>query len=1154
MAKSKSDLPLRKPKYRKMSRFLFVCLVIAFSLAIRPEISIAQTPIDLDAKNWTGNEVMRKTLLDPSNNAKTTLEKAASVKATERQMRHHQDEFTAFVHFGPNTFSGVEWGSGKENVQVFHPQSKVDTDQWCRIFKAAGMKKVVMTVKHHDGFCLWQTKYNDSFGVRATKWKNGNGDVLRSLSKSCKNHGLKLGIYLSPADLYQIESKTGLYGNGSASIKSVIPTDPNNFKKKTTQLPANHQKHLPVFEVVADDYNRYFMNQLYELLTEFGPIEEVWFDGAHPKRKGGQQYKKLQWFRMIRHLAPNAVIFGGPDVRWCGNESGRTRESEWSVLTFQDESSCGEDRPAEDIASDKMVTQKEYKVYGKPYQAKFLSYNIAETDVSIRNGWFWRNPKTQSVRSADNVFDMYERSVGGGSVLLLNVPPNRLGRIDLEDEACLKEVGRRIQQTYKQYPTKRAKIRLSNRDPGDDLKSFSFQQEPAECNSLQMNLDKPTMLNRIVITEDIHQTGQRVGQFELAVRKDSSEGFKIIHTGTTIGYKRIVRFPDSKITNIRFRVLSSRGPAKILSISGYHYEAPIPSLIASPNIKSKRRSSSWELQTPAPSLSFNSHSKGIQKPSLTFSKHPVFFTLDGTIPNKTSAQYQRPIKFPNGGLLTARILKQGNWGPILRKRIPIPTTTMEIRQQQAKKIKPLHLPALAIDGKTDTCWMAEAVGKTLPNLEIKLPNEINLHSLRLSPYSNPKTNQSDGFSMVRSGLIQTSTNGTTWNTIKTFEFSNLKNDPSPRLILLDKLDRASRLRIVPMKTVDGGRVVSFSEVEIFQEFKTDSSAPKMDNPPPSPPAGYSPVQKSDPLSGPTQAAFEPFSDLVKTKIQGPALMIESKGIPKHDMMVGIKSWQQQVPIPQPFVGENAWKLPLNPKLSDNPISVLKEPLRGAIAIAVNGVPIFCALNNRGEDTFAAGELDNWGGHCGRGDDYHYHTAPLHLEKQMKKRQPIAYGLDGFPILGLTELDGTTPNALDSFNGHQDSQGRYHYHASESFPYINGGLRGVVAMDGDQIRQPKDSPIRPPLSPLRGATIIGFTRNGKKIDITYNIDGVDGHVKYETEDNKKFDFTYQTPEGITRKVSYTRGSNQSRFILPIFWSAVGLIGFGFVIAGIWKKQR
>ncbi|MEM8667294.1 MAG: YHYH protein [Planctomycetota bacterium] len=266
--------------------------------------------------------------------------------------------------------------------------------------------------------------------------------------------------------------------------------------------------------------------------------------------------------------------------------------------------------------------------------------------------------------------------------------------------------------------------------------------------------------------------------------------------------------------------------------------------------------------------------------------------------------------------------------------------------------------------------------------------------------------------------------------------------------------------------------------------------------------------------------FDQFKN-VKTRWSGQTLFIESNGLPDHQMMVGIRSWQQQVPIPQPFSGNNAWQITLNPKLSNNPRSARDQLFRGAIAIAVNGVPIFNALNNRGEDAFLAGELDKWGGHCGRGDDYHYHIAPVHLEEIVGKGNPIAVALDGFPIYGLTEADGSPVGKLDEYNGQFDDEGRYHYHATEKYPYINGGLRGVVSIRGDQIDQPRDSPIRPAMRPLRGARITDFKSSENQSVLTYTIGSQTGTVSYSAVSQNSWKFVYAEPGGRTWSETYER---------------------------------
>jgi hypothetical protein len=238
--------------------------------------------------------------------------------------------------------------------------------------------------------------------------------------------------------------------------------------------------------------------------------------------------------------------------------------------------------------------------------------------------------------------------------------------------------------------------------------------------------------------------------------------------------------------------------------------------------------------------------------------------------------------------------------------------------------------------------------------------------------------------------------------------------------------------------------------------------------------------------------------------------IATNAFPSHPMMVGISAWQQQVPLPQPYTGKNSWKLPLKPVVAEKPISTKKALFRGAIAMAVNGVPIFNALNNRGEDAYLAGELDEYGGHCGRGDDYHYHTAPVHLEKTVGKGKPIGYALDGFPLYGYKDADGKEPKDLDEFNGRYEKDGSYRYYSTKKYPYINGGLRGVVTVKNDQIEpQPKDSPLRPAGNPLRGAKITKFERDDKKnqYTLTYELKGGTYTVKYTIADDKSVKFVF-----------------------------------------------
>ena len=393
-------------------RYLFLIAFVSAAIT-----SIAQTPA-LKFQNTIA--------VDVNDSKQRIIEKAAHIVPTANQLSALKKEFIAFVHFGPNTFTRLEWGSGKEDPQIFDLK-KLDTDQWCRAMKAAGMKMVIFTAKHHDGFVLWQSRYT-KHGIMSTGFRDGKGDVLKDLSASCKKYGLKLGIYLSPADLYQIENPEGLYGNLSKYTKRTIPR----------AVPGRPFANKTKFEFMLDDYNEYFLNQLFELLTEYGPIDEVWFDGAHPKTKGGQTYNYVAWKKLIHTLAPKAVIFGKEDIRWCGNEAGGTRKTEWNVIPYPenpDTTSHFPDMTNEDLGSREQL-----------YKAKFLHYQQAETNTSIREGWFYRDDTHQKVRSADDVFDIYERSVGGNSTFLLNIPPNREGEFSPQDVQVLNEVGKRIKE------------------------------------------------------------------------------------------------------------------------------------------------------------------------------------------------------------------------------------------------------------------------------------------------------------------------------------------------------------------------------------------------------------------------------------------------------------------------------------------------------------------------------------------------------------------------------------------------------------------------------------------------------------------------------------------------------------------------------------
>ncbi len=276
------------------------------------------------------------------------------------------------------------------------------------------------------------------------------------------------------------------------------------------------------------------------------------------------------------------------------------------------------------------------------------------------------------------------------------------------------------------------------------------------------------------------------------------------------------------------------------------------------------------------------------------------------------------------------------------------------------------------------------------------------------------------------------------------------------------------------------------------------------------------------------SAFTAFKPAISTTWDNTYFYISSNGIPNHKMMIGITNWQQQVPITQPYNGTNSWAIPLQPVYASVPLSTKTNLMKGAVAVAVNGIPIFNALNNRGEDSYKIGELDTWGGHCGKADDYHYHTAPLHLST-VNGLKPIAFALDGFPVYGVKEPDGSTMIELDSSHGHTGKNGIYHYHGTIDYPYVIGALKGKVTLDpattapeNQVIPQAFTKPVRPATNPLNGAAITDFTAVGTNgYLLTYKIGSKNGSVKYSWDSNNKFTYILTDTEGNATTSSYQR---------------------------------
>ena len=464
------------------------------------------------------------------------VDMAARLVPTPQQLEWQQMELTAFLHFGINTFTGREWGDGKENPALFNP-TDFDAEEWVRSLKEAGFKMAILTAKHHDGFCLWPTK-TTGHSVAASPWKDGKGDVVRELRDACDKYGIKFGVYLSPWD-----RNASCYGD-------------------------------------SPKYNEFFIEQLTELLTNYGEVHEVWFDGANGEGPNGkkQEYDWTAILSTIRRLQPRAVTaIMGDDVRWVGNERGLGRETEWSatVLTPGTYARCEEQNKALGVKA----TSKDLGGRDMLVNAKELFWYPSEVDVSIRPGWFYHQQEDNQVKSLKHLTDIYFKSVGYNSVLLLNIPPDQCGRISDADVNRLKE-----------FADYRKEIFADNRVKGG-LKAWTAR--PGDTHVYQL---KPkSEINVVMLCEDISK-GQRMEAF--TVEALTADGWKEIAKGTTVGYKRLIRIPAVEARQLRVKVDACRLAANISEVAAY-YARPLEESAAKENWNDLSRTA-WKQVTAAP--------------------------------------------------------------------------------------------------------------------------------------------------------------------------------------------------------------------------------------------------------------------------------------------------------------------------------------------------------------------------------------------------------------------------------------------------------------------------------------------------------------------------------------------------------------------------
>ncbi len=429
-----------------------------------------------------------------------------------RQLEWSNMEFYLFAHFGPNTFTDLEWGKGTEPEDMFNPK-QLDCGQWCRIAKVAGAKGIIITAKHHDGFCLWPSNYS-THTVAQSKWRNGRGDVLQELSDSCKQYGIKLGIYLSPWD-----RNHPLYG--------------------------------------TDAYNEVFVSMMKEVVSRYGPLFEFWWDGANGEGPNGkkQVYNWQKFEVTMRSIAPATPVFSdiGPDIRWVGNESGYAGTTNWNLLDTAG-FKRGEGAPPNDTLN--MGNENG------------INWIPAECDVSIRPGWFYHANEDSLVKTKEQLFALYLKSVGRGAALLLNVPPDRRGLINPHDSTALVEFRKLREQSFMndllqkdKYAVEWAQVKQATR-PDNTAGFFALENNAA----ITFSFNKPQHMNCLVLKEPV-QMGQRMISFIVTLVDDKGREANL--AGTTIGRKRILTFPGRQVKKIIISPVEAKATPLLLKPEAY---------------------------------------------------------------------------------------------------------------------------------------------------------------------------------------------------------------------------------------------------------------------------------------------------------------------------------------------------------------------------------------------------------------------------------------------------------------------------------------------------------------------------------------------------------------------------------------------------------
>ncbi|SKB71381.1 alpha-L-fucosidase [Salegentibacter holothuriorum] len=661
---------------------------------------------------------------------KVTEPEAVGPVPSQRQLAWQELEYYGFVHFNMNTFTDMEWGEGGESPKNFNP-TNLDTRQWAKTAKEAGMKGIILTAKHHDGFCLWPTETTDH-SVKNSPWKNGEGDVVKELAEACKEFGLKFGVYLSPWD-------------------------------------RNHP------EYAREEYVEVFHKQLEELLTNYGPVFEVWFDGANGGTGyygGANEHRKIddatyyEWdkvTKIVRELQPEAVIFSGgnPDVRWVGNEHGFAAKTNWSPFT---------------PGSGNLQNGDEDGTHWIP----------AEADVSIRPGWYYHAREDHQVKTLPHLLDIYYKSVGRNAPLLLNLPVDTRGLVHEKDVEQLMKLRKQLDKDFAENLVTDAKATASSEAGSNysatnaingDTKAYWMPKKEIIKSNITIEFDELQEVNRFVVQEYI-ALGQRVKSFTLEGKINGE--WKEIASETTIGYKRILRFDLVEVSALRFNITDAKARPLISNIEVY--KAPL--VMEAPEI----------VQHKDGRISIKSYDNGLE----------IYYTLNGEEPNKNSKPYSEEFLLQDPTRVMAVAYNPGtnSYSEVSNIKLDIPKKNWQVLNENADAAK-------IIDADENSVWTKK--GKLPQEVIVDLGKTYNLKGFTYLPQ---QSRWPQG--VIADYEFMLSENGKQWKKVSEGEFSNIKNNPIEQLIEF-KTTKARYFKFVGKRSADDTEVLGIAEIGVITE-------------------------------------------------------------------------------------------------------------------------------------------------------------------------------------------------------------------------------------------------------------------------------------------------------------------------------------------------